>query len=57
VNADSYDFGTQHIASDVGVGVRLDLPIGPLKIDYGIPLQKDNNTNGPKVQFSVGYQF
>ncbi len=57
VNADSYDFGTQHIASDVGVGVRLDLPIGPLKIDYGIPLQKDNNTNGPKIQFSVGYQF
>jgi outer membrane protein insertion porin family len=57
VNADSYDFGTEHIASDVGVGVRLDLPIGPLKIDYGIPLQKDNNTNGPKVQFSVGYQF
>ena len=47
----------EHIASDVGVGVRLDLPIGPLKIDYGIPLQKDNNTNGPKVQFSVGYQF
>ena len=41
----------------VGVGLRLDLPIGPLKIDYGIPLQKDNNTNGPKVQFSVGYQF
>ena len=57
VNADSYDFGTEHIASDVGVGVRLDLPVGPLKIDYGIPLQKDNNTNGPKVQFSVGYQF
>jgi len=57
VNADSYDFGTEHIASDVGVGLRLDLPVGPLKIDYGIPLQKDNNTNGPKVQFSVGYQF
>ena len=37
--------------------LRLDLPVGPLKIDYGIPLQKDNNTNGPKVQFSVGYQF
>jgi outer membrane protein insertion porin family len=57
VNAGSYDFGLQHIASDVGVGLRLDLPIGPLKIDYGIPLQKDNNTNGPKIQFSVGYQF
>ncbi len=57
VNADSYDFGTQHLVSDVGVGLRLDLPIGPLKIDYGIPLLKDNNSNGGKIQFSVGYQF
>ncbi|HXA09050.1 MAG TPA: outer membrane protein assembly factor BamA, partial [Chthoniobacterales bacterium] len=56
INADSYDFGTSHLASDVGVGVRLDLPIGPLKIDYGIPIQKDNNSGGGKVQFSVGYQ-
>ena len=57
INADAYDFGTSHLVSDVGLGLRLDLPIGPLKIDYGIPLQKDNNTNGGKIQFSVGYQF
>ena len=57
VNAGAYDFGTQHLVSDVGVGLRLDLPIGPLKIDYGIPIQKDNNNGGGKIQFSVGYQF
>jgi len=57
VNVDAWDFGTSHIASDVGFGLRLDLPVGPLKIDYGIPIQKDNNTGGGKVQFSVGYQF
>ncbi|MDQ3197774.1 MAG: outer membrane protein assembly factor BamA [Verrucomicrobiota bacterium] len=57
VNAGAYDFGTSHLVSDVGVGLRLDLPVGPLKIDYGIPLQKDNNSNGGKIQFSVGYQF
>ena len=57
VNAGAFDYGTQHITSDAGVGLRLDLPIGPLKIDYGIPIQKDNNTNGGKIQFSVGYQF
>ena len=54
---DAFDFGTEHLASDAGVGLRLDLPVGPLKIDYGIPIQKDNNTNGGKIQFSVGYQF
>ncbi|MEO7168501.1 MAG: outer membrane protein assembly factor BamA [Chthoniobacterales bacterium] len=57
VNAGAYEFGTSHLVSDAGVGLRLDLPIGPLKIDYGIPIQKDNNTNGGKIQFSVGYQF
>ncbi len=57
VNTNSYDFGTSHIASDVGVGLRLDLPIGPLRIDYGYPIQKDNNTGGGKIQFNVGYQF
>src|SRR5207247_9350730 len=30
VNADPYDFSTDHIASDFGLGIRLDLPIGPL---------------------------
>ncbi len=57
VNAGAYDFGTQNLVSDFGVGLRLDLPVGPLKIDYGIPLQKGNNDGGGKIQFSVGYQF
>jgi outer membrane protein insertion porin family len=57
VNRDAYDFSTVHLASDAGVGLRLDLPVGPLKIDYGIPIRKDNNTNDGKIQFSVGYQF
>ena len=56
VNRDAYDFGTAHLGSDAGVGLSLDLPVGPLKIDYGIKIKKDNNTNGGKIQFSVGYQ-
>jgi outer membrane protein insertion porin family len=46
-----------NLASDIGVGVRLDLPIGPLRIDYGIPLQKAGNSGGGKFNFNVGYQF
>jgi outer membrane protein insertion porin family len=45
-------------ASDVGVGLRLDLPIGPLRLDYGFPIQTGgNNGSTGKFNFNVGYQF
>jgi outer membrane protein insertion porin family len=43
---------------DVGVGVRLDLPIGPLRLDYGFPVEEDSfSSKSGQFQFSVGYQF
>jgi outer membrane protein insertion porin family len=57
VNSDAYDFSTAHIASDIGFGLRLDLPIGPLRVDYGIPLQRDGRSGSGKFNFNVGYQF
>jgi outer membrane protein insertion porin family len=57
VNPDPFDFGTTNLASDVGFGIRMVLPIGPLRIDYGIPMQKDGRSGGGKFNFNVGYQF
>ncbi len=57
LNTNAYDFSDEHWGSDVGIGVRLDLPIGPLRVDYGIPLQRDGNRNSGKFNFNVGYQF
>jgi outer membrane protein insertion porin family len=57
VNIDSWNFGFQHFASDIGVGIRLNLPIGPLRLDYGYPLQRDGYHGGGHFNFSVGYQF
>lgn len=44
---------------DIGIGVRLDLPIGPVRIDYGYPLTNDgfNRASTGKFSFNVGYQF
>ncbi len=57
VGTSSFDYGSS-VNSDVGIGVRLDLPIGPVRLDYGIPVQADKfNDSSGKFQFNIGYQF
>lgn len=57
VNTDPWDYNFNNVASDIGFGLRLDLPIGPLRVDYGIPLQQAGNHGSGKFNFNVGYQF
>jgi outer membrane protein insertion porin family len=57
VNSNAWSFGFNNIASDIGVGLRLDLPIGPLRLDYGYPIQRDGYNGGGHFNFNVGYQF
>ncbi len=55
---ESYEIDFGQLRSDVGIGVRLNLPIGPLRLDYGYPLQTvTGDSESGKIQFSVGYQF
>jgi outer membrane protein insertion porin family len=55
VNVNPWDYNFDDLHSDIGFGLRLDLPIGPLRIDYGIPVQP--HTGSGKINFNVGYQF
>jgi outer membrane protein insertion porin family len=57
VNTNPWDYNFNNVASDIGFGLRLDLPIGPLRIDYGIPIQQAGNHGSGKFNFNVGYQF
>jgi outer membrane protein insertion porin family len=66
VNDDSWKFGPSDSAnssggmnSNFGIGLLIELPaIGPVRIDYGIPIQSDiHNDSGGKFQFNVGYKF
>ncbi|MEO6847366.1 MAG: outer membrane protein assembly factor BamA [Chthoniobacterales bacterium] len=58
VNANAYDFSGSNFNADIGIGLRLDLPIGPIRIDYGFPVVSDSwNGGSGKVNFNVGYQF
>ncbi len=58
VNPDAYDFSSSNLNADIGFGIRLDLPIGPLRFDYGYPIIYES-FNGPpgKFNFNIGYQF
>ena len=56
VMSKAYDFNFSNYSDNYGVGLRLNLPIGPLRLDYGIPIQHDQyNSGSGRFQFGVGY--
>ncbi len=58
VYPNAYEVTVNDLKSDAGIGLRLNLPIGPLRLDYGYPIMTDKQTGRVgKFQFSVGYQF
>jgi len=58
VNATSWDWDSSNVNADFGFGIRLDLPIGPIRLDYGIPFLTDEFNGGSgKFNFNIGYQF
>ena len=57
VGASSYNFNPGGYNDNWGLGLRLNLPIGPLRLDYGIPIHHDQyNSPAGKFQFGVGWE-
>ena len=56
---DAYSFvakGRKAFSDNWGVGLRINLPIGPLRLDYGVPINHDSDVSGSgRFQFGVGY--
>jgi outer membrane protein insertion porin family len=61
VNADSWDPSPSDLYSDIGVGIRLKLPISPLPLalDYAIPVSSpdDEADQGGQFNFYLNYQY
>jgi outer membrane protein insertion porin family len=54
------DFGKGELFSGVGVGLRLKTPIGPIMLDYGIPLDKEpgeEDKGSGRFHFSMSHGF
>lgn len=52
-----YNFDFASYNANYGVGLRLNLPIGPMRLDYGIPLRDvyRSQTGGGQFNLTVGY--
>lgn len=59
VNEESFDFSPSDLYTDAGVGLRLNLPFGPLALDYAVPLSSpdDEADNGAQFNFYLNYEF
>jgi outer membrane protein insertion porin family len=56
VQANPWHWDTGSYSDNYGVGIRLNLPIGPLRLDYGIPINHDQfSGSSGRFQFGVGY--
>ncbi|MCM8537938.1 MAG: outer membrane protein assembly factor BamA [Lentisphaeraceae bacterium] len=54
----SYDWDPTDINITTGPGIRLDLPIGMLRLDYGFPIRNVNQDDSSgRLHFNFGYQF
>ena len=48
---------TGNYNDNFGFGVRMNLPIGPLRLDYGIPMTTDEQNDGSgRFNFGVGWE-
>ena len=59
VNADSFDFDPSNLYTDAGLGLRLNLPFGPLAFDYALPLESPDpaSEKGGQFNFYLDYKF
>lgn len=56
VYRDAYDFNFKDYLDNWGIGLRLNIPkLGPLRLDYGIPITHTGASGSGKFQFSVGF--
>ncbi len=50
--------GSGGLNGDIGIGARIELPIGPIRVDWGYPVMSDSwNHSSGQFNFNVGYTF
>jgi outer membrane protein insertion porin family len=54
---DTEDVEASDLKYTSGIGIRYNTPVGPLRVDYGIKLNRDEGDSRGQVHFSIGHAF
>ena len=58
VGEDAFDFDfSDTFAWTAGVGIRLDIPMFPIRLDFATPIEKPDHADEEVFSFTVGYDF
>jgi outer membrane translocation and assembly module TamA len=57
VRSRPHDLKLDAFFTSVGAGLRFATPIGPLRLDVGVPLEKGPGIPDYRLHFSVGHAF
>ena len=58
VGEDAFDLDfSDTFAWSVGLGVRIDLPMFPIRLDFATPIEKPDHADKEVFSFTVGYDF
>ena len=58
VHEKAFDFKLNQISADYGIGLRINLPVGPLAVDYALPIKKGNAVDrSGQFQFYADYKY
>jgi outer membrane translocation and assembly module TamA len=51
------DFGSADVELATGLGIRFDLPIGPVRLEYGYNLTRDAGEPAGAFHFAIGSTY
>ncbi len=51
------DFGQSKINTSIGLGIGMRTPVGPIRLDYGYPLNPDDDQGSGRIHFTTGISF
>lgn len=58
VGQDAFDFDfSDTFAWSAGLGLRIDIPMFPIRLDFATPIEKPDHAEEEAFSFSVGYDF